>query len=95
MPSKKGRNRRHAHKEKRGEIRGFSPYMSRKACETCGKQCYMSREEAKQAARVNHPGQVMHAYDCTEPSGTRWWHLSSIPAHRLKILKDSKHEEDR
>ena len=87
MPSNKGRTRRHTHKKKAADT-GFSPYMAHKVCAACGKQCYLTREEAKRSARINHPGKVMHVYECTEPSGNKWWHLSSIPADKLKRLRD-------
>ena len=88
MPSSKGREKRHAHKRKTRDAAGFSTYMAHKACGGCGKQCYLTREEAKRSARVNHPGIAMHAYPCEEPSGKTWWHLSSIPADKLKELRD-------
>jgi hypothetical protein len=83
MPSSKGRSRRHSHKQKTRDIDGFSRYMAHKVCDTCGKQCYLSRAEARHSARVNHPGQAMHVYKCQEASGRVWWHTSSIPADRL------------
>lgn len=92
MPSSKGRGRRHTHKTKRPDANGFTPYMGRKICDTCGKQCYLTREEAKRSARVNHPGQAMHEYSCEEPSGNVWWHLSSIPADKLTQLRDREHD---
>lgn len=91
MPSSKGRDKRHTHKFKRRDTAGFSPYRAHKICAACGKQCYLSREEAKRSAKVNHPGQVMHVYECEEPSGKVWWHLSSIPADKLKKLRDREH----
>lgn len=66
--------------------------MSRKVCETCGKQCYLTRDEAKQSAKVNHPGQAMHFYTCEDTSGIKWWHISSIPADRLTWLRERKHD---
>jgi hypothetical protein len=65
--------------------------MAHKECLTCGKQCYLTREEAKHSARVNHPGQAMHVYECAEPSGKVWWHLSSIPADKLTELRERQH----
>lgn len=62
--------------------------MSHKVCGTCGKQCYLTRDEAKRSARVNHPGQAMHVYTCEEPAGKTWWHLSSMPADKIKELRD-------
>ena len=88
MPSSKGRGHRHTHVKKRPDNDGFTPYMARKVCTVCGKQCYLTREEAKYSARVNHPGQAMHIYKCGEPSGRVWWHLSSMPAYKLKELRD-------
>ena len=90
MPSSKGRKRRHTHKRKGPDTEGFSPYMAYKICGTCGKQCYLTREEAKHSARVNHPGYAMHAYQCTEPSGKVWWHLSSIAADKLAELREKR-----
>lgn len=91
MPSSKGRAQRHTHKNKRRDADGFTPYMAHKICGACGKQCYRTREEAKRSARVNHPGQAMHVYDCEESPGIKWWHLSSIPADKLKTLRDREH----
>jgi hypothetical protein len=91
VASKNGRGRRHTHRDKRPDSDGFTPYMSRKVCEACGKQCYLSREEAKRSARVNHPGQTMCEYPCTEPSGKVWWHLSSMPADKLRQLREREH----
>jgi len=88
MASKQGRSRRHTHREKKPLNDGFSQYTARKTCETCGKACYLTRDEAKRSARVSQPGKVMHAYQCTEPSGQTWWHMSSIPADKLKELRD-------
>jgi hypothetical protein len=65
--------------------------MARKVCDVCGKQCYLTRDEAKQSARVNHPGQAMHVYQCEESAGIKWWHLSSIPADKLKQLRDREY----
>jgi hypothetical protein len=90
MPSSKGRGQRRAHRRRTRDTDGFSPYMAHKICGTCGKQCYLTREEAKRSARVNHPGQAMHVYDCTEPSGKVWWHLSSLPADLLAELRDKE-----
>lgn len=91
MPSSKGRNKRHAHKNKRQDASHVPAYLARKVCDACGKKCYLTRDEAKRAAKVNHPGQVMHEYTCTEPSGLEWWHLSSIPAAKLRRLRDQRH----
>lgn len=88
MASIRGRGRRHTHRYKKRASDGFTPYIAIKTCAACGKQCYRSRDEARQSAKINHPGQVMHAYECEEPSGQRWWHLSSIPAGKLKRLRD-------
>ena len=88
-----GGNRRHTHRNKGPDTDGFTPYMASKSCEACGKQCYRTRDEARQSAKVNHPGQVMHEYTCTEPSGKAWWHISSIPASRLTILREREHRE--
>lgn len=88
--SDKNRARRYAPRKKKAESRGFPSTLAYKRCETCGKQCYVSRNEARRSAKVNHPGQVMHLYECTEPSGRKWWHLSSIPADKLKTLKDRR-----
>lgn len=93
MASSQGRNRRHAHKKKRSIPDGFTGYMARKVCAICGKQCYLTRDEAKHSARVNHPGTPMHVYTCEEENGTVWWHLSSIPADKLKTLRDREHRE--
>jgi hypothetical protein len=93
VPSSKGRTRRHTHKTKRPDADGFTPYMSHKVCAVCGKQCYLSREEAKKSGRVNHPGQAMHVYTCEEPSGKTWWHLSSMPASKLTQLRDREHDQ--
>ncbi len=90
MPSSKGRGRRHTHRNKGKDTDGFSPYMAYKVCSACGKQCYLTRDEAKRSAKVNHPGQAMHAYECEEPTGKVWWHLSSIPAYKLKELRDKQ-----
>ncbi len=87
MASGQGKSRRHAHLKKRPDDDGFTRRMSHKTCDTCGKCCYLTRSEAKKAAKVNHPGQVMHEYECAEPSGKVWWHLSSIPAGKLKELR--------
>ena len=88
MPSSKGREKRHAHKRKTRDAAGFSTYMARKVCGGCGKQCYLTREEARKSAKVNHPGVTMHAYSCTEPMGKTWWHLSSFSAVQMKELRD-------
>jgi hypothetical protein len=87
----RGRGRRYAHVRKKPDSDGFVPYMAHTVCDACGKQCYLTREEARRSARVNHPGTAMHAYTCTEPSGKTWWHLSSIPAYKLKELRDQGH----
>lgn len=92
MASSKGAGRRHTHKEKRSESRGYVRRTSLKYCDSCGKLCYLSRDDAKKAARNNHPGQTMHVYECEEPSGRRWWHISSIPAMKLEELKNRKWE---
>jgi hypothetical protein len=88
VPSKKGQAQHRAHRQKTRDVSGFAPYMAFKVCETCGKQCYPTREAARQSARVNHPGQAMHIYWCREASGRKWWHLSSMPAARLAQLRD-------
>jgi hypothetical protein len=88
MPSSRGRSKGRAHKRKVRDTAGFSPYMAHKVCGTCGKQCYLTRDEAKRSGRVNHPGQAMHVYECEEPSGKKWWHISSIPAGKLSELRD-------
>jgi hypothetical protein len=93
VPSSKGRARRHSHKRKGPDTEGFSPYMAYKVCETCGKQCYLTRAEAKRSARVNHPGYAMHEYQCTEPSGKVWFHLSSIDADKLSELRERKNRD--
>ena len=90
MASSKGRNRRHAHLKKRPANDGFKKSLGHKFCDTCGKHCYLTRDEAKQAATILHPGTVMHFYDCTEPSGRKWFHFSSIPASKLKVLRERK-----
>lgn len=90
MSSSKNRWKRHAHKHRRASESGFSGYMAQKICAECGKQCYRTRDEAKRSARVNHPGVSMHAYECLEPTGQSWWHLSSIPADKLKHLRDNE-----
>ncbi len=89
MASRNGRGKRHAHKEKRRETYGFTRYMAYTLCGTCDKQCYLTREEARRSAKVNHPGLTMHAYRCEEEeSGRTYWHLSSIPAGKLTRLKN-------
>lgn len=93
MPSSKGRSQGRAHKRKKRDGYGYASYMAYKVCGTCGKQCYLTREEAKRSGKVNHPGQVMHVYDCEEPSGKTWWHLSSIPAGKLTELRDRDHDQ--
>lgn len=90
MPSSQGKSRRHTHKKKAPDRRSSPGYMAVGICQTCGKQCYTSRDDAKRSARVNHPGQVMHIYSCEERPGIFWWHLSSIPADKLKQLRERR-----
>lgn len=91
MASNQGRSRRHAHKKKGRDAHGHTSSLAARVCKLCGKQCYRSRDEAKRATKIIHPGQVMHFYDCEESPGIFWWHSSSIPADQLKKLRDREH----
>lgn len=39
-------------------------------CLDCGKRAYLSRRDAKQAARALHPDVALRPYQCG-----RWWHV--------------------
>ena len=86
MSSSKGRAKNREHKPRRKDL-SKTGYLACGPCPACGKSSYTSRKEARKSASANHPGQVMHAYEC-EDSG--YWHLSSIPAHTLKFLRERK-----
>jgi hypothetical protein len=45
-----------------------------KTCETCGKQCYTSKKNAKDAAKNRHAGDQMNAYECGG-----FWHYGHLP----------------
>lgn len=46
-------------------------------CPDCGKRRYLSRSNAKRAARINHPGDSrMAEYLCGG-----FWHLGHLPSH--------------
>jgi hypothetical protein len=47
--------------------------MSCFTCTRCGKRAYVSRKDARRAARINHPGdQGLAAYQC--PQLPDYWH---------------------
>jgi hypothetical protein len=44
-------------------------------CGACGKQTFVSRKKARQAAKDSHPGEQMTAYECRERPGSGVWHF--------------------
>lgn len=49
-------------------------------CPVCGKGTYLSRKDARTAARRNHPGARLHAYECEPGSGR--WHYGHLPRRK-------------
>lgn len=45
----------------------------------CGKVRYLTKREAKNAARRIHPSERMHAYRCDD-----YWHLGHLPAALIR-----------
>jgi len=45
-------------------------------CPTHGKKWWFSKKEAKKAARINHPGERLSVYRCSERD--EYWHLGHL-----------------
>lgn len=43
-------------------------------CRDCGKRCYLTRRDARRAARAIHPDVPLRAYQCGQ-----WWHYGNTP----------------
>jgi len=89
-----GPRRRHSHKKKKPNDKGFSFInISHATCEGCGKQVYKSRREAKHAAEVLHPGQTMRVYACVNSTvNPPPWHYTHMSAARTAAWKDYENE---
>lgn len=46
-------------------------------CETCAKQSYKSRKDARRAAKDRNPEEQMTAYVC--PINEHYWHIGHLP----------------
>lgn len=63
------------------------------SCTGCGKHVYKSRDDAKKAAVVNHPGVTMRAYQCLDSDATPApWHYTHMSAARTAAWKDYEDE---
>jgi hypothetical protein len=59
--------------------------QSRGACRMCGKQSYVTRKDARKAAKRAFPGEHMQAYECRYGGGL--WHVGhAAPAVVAGIL---------
>lgn len=54
-----------------------APYSH--TCLSCGKRAYVSRSAGKQAAKKNHPDDLLNTYQC--PVNPQYWHNGHSQRH--------------
>lgn len=88
------RQRRHSQKYRNLPDKGYSKAgLYHASCTGCGKHVYKSRDEAKRAAVINHPGVTMRVYRCLDSDTTPVpWHYTHMSAARTAAWKDYEDE---
>lgn len=60
-------------------------------CASCRKGAYLSRKEARKAARAHHPGEALSAYRCpVDPGSWHYGHAQPGDRDRRSILVSDK-----
>lgn len=94
MSSRRNLDKRHSHKNKKSrEIGGvYRQAIAHALCPECGKHCYSSRRDAKEAAKIIFQGQKTRFYPCyAEPVPgyvIEYWHITTQDSKRATYFRE-------